>query len=595
MRNILIVCVILFLFGATTMLLPSNAGAFSLNAVPQATPERPLTEEDLSALLDTLKENLAELVGDEDKATAIVEKWDAREDLAGKSRKQVLGLLFNDLRSVVTETDIHNKVWAAWNRAPQSTAETAEPETPEKGSPREELDQYIAGLTYDANRLLSVQSTGNQPIFEKVLGRNEQRIPGSGSVTKCTRSSKSLSRNFSDIMVLQPTRGAIYPGSVIIADRGLKDGGPRAVALARAPVNLRVDLPGADNDGGFTVEQPNEANVRNAVNSALGGWNGSDSYREGHVDASGSNSNVAVAYGREQLALELGFDSNWAQGPVSGLINASSNAETTVAALMVKQVFYTVSVDAPESPGGFFADGVTAEQARAAFSSTSVPAYISSVSYGRMMMFMIKTEKRISEADAEAALKYAAGLANVNASQKAAYDSILAASEITASTFGAGGQVTTQTIRTADVARWIKDKSMSYSKTNAGVPVSYTVNFLKDNAAARVGTSIEYSAEDCRVFPNYWLEIRQNGAYMADYTVTWDEPGAPGRKQEGRFSAGNKMQVNFAGDATNIRINLRTMSDWPIVNKVLQPSELNKAYQTGGHATGPSFSVVQTK
>ncbi|MEQ1923324.1 MAG: thiol-activated cytolysin family protein [Pyrinomonadaceae bacterium] len=133
-------------------------------------------------------------------------------------------------------------------------------------------------------------------------------------------------------------------------------------------------------------------------------------------------------------------------------------------------------------------------------------------------------------------------------------------------------------------------EGLTYSKTNAGVPVSYTVNFLKDNAAARLGTAVQYAAEDCRVFLNYWLELRQNGAYMADYTVTWDEPGAPGKKEEGRYSAGNKMQVNFAGDATNIRIHLRTMSDWLIVNKVLQPQELNKCYQTFGVATSPGWN-----
>ncbi len=590
-KSTLIAGAVFLLIAAGSVWMPSSVGAFASNAVPTATPERPLTEEELSGLLDELKEGLTDLVGDENAATAIAEKWDAREDLAGKTRKQVLGILFNDLRTVVTDKGVQNSVWAAWNQAP--SPEPTDTDTPTQGSSGAALQQYIESLSYDANRLLSVQPTGNQPIFEKVLSRDEQRRPGSGTITKCSRSTKSLSRNFTDIAILQPTRGAIFPGSLVIADRGLKEGGPRAITLARAPVNLRVDLPGAENDGGFTVEQPNEANVRNAVTSALGGWNGSDSYREGHVDSSRSGSNVSVAYSREQLALGLGFDSNWAQGPVSALINASSNAESTVAALMVKQVFYTVSADAPETPAGFFADGVTAEQARAAFSSASVPAYVSSVSYGRMMMFMIKTEKRISEYEAEAALKYAAGLANVNATEKAAYDNILAASEITASTFGVGGQVTTQTIRAADVVRWIKDKTMSYSKTNAGVPVSYTVNFLKDNAAARVGTAIQYSAEDCRVLPNYWIEIRQNGAYMADFTVTWDEPGAPGRKQEGRYSAGNKMQVNFPGDATNIRMHLRTMSDWLIVNKELQPNELNKIYQTGGHATGPNFSVVQ--
>ncbi len=571
------------------MFVPSNVAGHSQYAVPQATPEIPLTEDELSGLLDSLKEGLAELVGDEDKATAIAEKWDAREDLAGKTRRQVLGLLFNDLRSVVTDKTVQNNVWAAWNAAPEPAADGTATQEPSGGG----IGEYIESLEYDANQLLSVQQTGNQPMFEKVLRRDEQRTPISAAIVKCTRSSKSVSRNFNEIMIMQPTRGAVYPGSVVVADRGLKDGGPRAVSLPRAAVNLRVDLPGAADDGVFSVEQPNEASVRNALNAALGGWNGSGSYREGQVDTSRSKSSVSVAYSREQLGLGLGFDADWVQGPLSGFLNLNSDSETTVATLMVKKVFYTVSVDAPESAAGFFADGVTAEQAQAAFSSTAPPAYVSSVSYGRVMMFRIKTGERISASEAESALKYAAGLANVNAAQKTAYDNILASSEITAATLGVGGQVTSNVIGAADIARSIKGPSMTYSKANAGVPVSFTVNFLKDNAAATVGATTQYGAEDCRTFPNYWLKLIQNGAYSAVFTVTWDEPGRQGSVHKGDLLGGFQMVVHIPGDATNVRMHLRTVSDWLIVNKVMQPDELNKTYETAGVATGPSYRVLK--
>lgn len=588
MRNNVVVFALVLALMVTALFVPSNVGAHSSKAVPQATPETPLSEDELSTLLDSLKEGLAGLVGDEDKATAIAEKWDAREDLAGKTRKQVLGLLFNDLRTVISDRALQNSVWAAWNSAPQQ-----EPKTTTSNG-REALDEYISSLEYDADSLLSVQSTGDQPMFEKVLGQQEQRVPASGKVTKCTRATRSLSANFDDIMILQPTRGTIFPGSLVIADRSLKDGGPRAIpSLARAPISLRVDLPGASDKGSFSVEQPSEANVRTSLNGILSGWNNSGSYREGHGDTNRSTSKIAVSYSRDQTAIGLGFDSNWVQGPLSGLLNSNSNLENTVATLLVKQVFYTVSVNAPESPAGFFAEGVTAEQAQAAFSSASVPAYIGSVSYGRLMMIRIKTENPVSAADAAAALKYAAGLGNVSPSSKPKYDNILATSEITASTVGVGGLVTADTITAADIARRIKGGPMAYSKANAGVPVSFTVNFLKDNAAARLGATTEYSSQDCREFPNYWLEIQQHGWYMADYTVTWDEPGTPGKKQEGRYSAGNKMQVNFPGDATNIRIYLRTMSGVPIVDKILQPSELNKAYRTDGTAVTTSFGLVQ--
>lgn len=565
--------------------------ATSTNAVPVATPERTLTEDELSVLLNELKEGLADLVGDEEKAATIAAKWDSREDLGEKTRKQVLGLLFSDIQSIVTDKTIQNSVWTAWNQTAQTEPETSMTVAPVSNPDQEansDLEPYISDLSYDANRLLSVQPTGSGSMLEKILSRDEMRRPNGGSVTKCSRSTKSLSQNFTDITTLQPTRGAIYPGSLVIADRGLMDGGPRAIAgLARAPIALRIDLPGAANDGSFTVNQPSDGSVASSINSVLGGWNNSGGYREEHFDPARSGSKSTAAYSREQAAIGLGFNSDWAQGPVSALINNTTNGEKNVVGLLVKQVFYTVSVDAPESPAGFFANGVTAAQARAAFSSTSVPAYVSSVSYGRVMIFQMQTEKTVSAAEAEAALKYAAGLANASGNEKATYDNILAGALITGSMIGAGGQVTTETLRAASISVWIKSKSMTYSKTNAGVPVSYTVNFLKDNAAARLGTAVQYIAEDCRVFPNYWLELRQNGAYMADYTVTWDEPGAPGKKEEGRYSAGNKMLVHFAGDATNIRIHLRTMSDWLILNKVLQPHELNKCYQTHGIATSP--------
>ncbi|HMT07795.1 MAG TPA: thiol-activated cytolysin family protein [Pyrinomonadaceae bacterium] len=585
--SILVFAVVL-LFVTTVVWVPSNVDASVNGAFPTSTPEKPLSEDELSGLLDQLKEGLAELVGDEEKATAIAEKWDAREDLAGKTRRQVLELLFNDLGSVVVDKAVQNRVWAAWNAAPVPAAdETSTQKTSGNG-----LAEYIESLDYDASSLLSVQSTGNQPMFEKVLRSEDQRIPGDGRITKCTRSSKSVSRNFNEIMILQPTRGAVYPGSVIIADRGLKYGGPRAISLPRAPVNLRVDLPGAANAGVVSVEQPNEANVRNAVNAALGGWNGSGSYREGQVDASRSKSTVSVAYSREQLGLGLGFDADWTQGPLSAFLNLNSNSETTVATLMVKKVFYTVSVDAPESPAGFFADGVTGEQAQAAFSSTAPPAYVSSVSYGRVMMFRIKTGERISASEAESALKYAAGLANVSASQKTAYDNILASSEINAATLGVGGQVTTNAVSAADIARSINGPSMTYSKANAGVPISFTVNFLKDNAAATVGATTQYGAEDCRTYPNYWLKLVQNGAYSAVFTVTWDEPGRQGSEHKGDLLAGFQMVVQIPGDATNVRMHLRTVTDWLIVNKVMQPNELNKTYETIGVATGPSYRLV---
>jgi len=585
---------------------------FCFSTLAQTNPNDQLDEEGLGALVEKLKTVLAEQVEDEETQTSITEKWDARmEKLVGKTVRQVVELLLADVKSVIKDAEIINQLKENFTAAVNDSEPTTQPEPPEpsekplnKPNPPTQpnsnrtLGQYIRGLNYNPVSLLAVQSTGNQPMFEKVLNRGEMmRKPGSGTITRCTRTPKNLSRNYDEIAILQPTRGVIYSGALIFADKELVNGSPRPLTgLPRVPLNLRLDLPGSEDNGKFTVDDPTEDNVQSAVNQALDSWNNSSNFQNGYVNQSRSNHNSTIVYSSAQFALGLGFNELWAQGPVSAQFRNTSDSEKNVVAVALKQVFYSITVDSPQTPEGFFDSSVTAEQAQAVFSSTSVPGYISSINYGRIIMFRMETDKSTRAIDAEAALQYAAGLVSVGGEMKTKYDNILKTSEITAVTFGANGQVETENVSAGALIAIIRGKNAVYSKSNPGVPISYTVKFLKDNAVAKLGTATDYVEEKCETLNNLWIEIRQNGAYMADYTVTWDEPGnnlsAPAvqKKEEGRYSAGNKMQVNFPGDATNIRVNLRTMSGWGILDTVLLPADLNKCYQTFGVATGPGWN-----
>ncbi len=85
------------------------------NAKPQPTPpvEKPLDEDAAAALAGKLKEGLAAEIADQDALAAIDEKWKARS-LAGKTRTEIMTLLFNDLKSVITEEETQNKIWTSW-------------------------------------------------------------------------------------------------------------------------------------------------------------------------------------------------------------------------------------------------------------------------------------------------------------------------------------------------------------------------------------------------------------------------------------------------------------------------------------------------
>ena len=122
--------------------------------------------------------------------------------------------------------------------------------------------------------LLAVQGDGGTLIVDKEKDKKSERKIGNAKIIRCTRTSRSLSKNFEDVAILQPTQGVIYPGALIYADQELVDGKPRPLSeLGRAPINLRLDLPGLEDEGSFTVADPSDGKVQSALNKALNFWN----------------------------------------------------------------------------------------------------------------------------------------------------------------------------------------------------------------------------------------------------------------------------------------------------------------------------------
>ena len=78
------------------------------------TSDKPLNAQQLANLKTGLKqvvqENLAVAETDGKKYAAVTQKWDARKDLAGKSKTQVIDLLFLDVKSVVTDSGMQYQI-----------------------------------------------------------------------------------------------------------------------------------------------------------------------------------------------------------------------------------------------------------------------------------------------------------------------------------------------------------------------------------------------------------------------------------------------------------------------------------------------------
>jgi hypothetical protein len=106
---------------------------FSFSAMAQTKQEKPLNAEAVSALVQELTDGLPDLIADENQVAEITEKWDEREGLAGKTRTQILNLLFADVKSVVADKNIQDEIWASWKEAGMDGEEEQEtPPSPDK-------------------------------------------------------------------------------------------------------------------------------------------------------------------------------------------------------------------------------------------------------------------------------------------------------------------------------------------------------------------------------------------------------------------------------------------------------------------------------
>lgn len=134
---ILALAVVVTMFGPTGKTV--NAASERTAAKPAPTP---LRADAAAALLQQLKDSLADNL-EEDAINEIQAKWD-RQILTGKTREQILKLLFDQLKTVVEDEETQNTIWESWQTIGAEEEPHGDgPETP-PSSPVLPLPEYEA-------------------------------------------------------------------------------------------------------------------------------------------------------------------------------------------------------------------------------------------------------------------------------------------------------------------------------------------------------------------------------------------------------------------------------------------------------------------
>ena len=352
------------------------------------------------------------------------------------------------------------------------STEIAEP-APEGNS----IDDYIESLPY-----LPVAAA---EVEEGTIGAASREGDYS-----CTKQNLKETRQFDRIVAYAANSDSMYPGSIVSADSVLT-GLFTQIVLPRAPATISVSLENLAGGKTAVIADPSLSSYRDALAGIL------DTEITGSTPAN-LYSEIEEVHTKEQLDMALGVQASWGLGVASLKTSFDFSKTETRSRYVVKytQAYYTVDLDAPASPSALLAPETKLEEVQDKMDETRPPVYVSSVTYGRMVLFTFESEYSATEMGAALEFAYSGGV-DVKGDVSVTYKDMISKSKITAFILGGDAGTAVRTIDSYEsLIQFIKSGG-NYSKDSPGAPIAYKLSYLKDNSPARMSFTTDYEVKDC--------------------------------------------------------------------------------------------------
>jgi|GEM_PF-167333 len=88
---------------------------FSFSAIAQTTIDKPMEAKALADLVKEFKGIVLRITPDKSESKLVSEKWDKRKDLAGKTKNEVIELLFSDVKSVIKDSGTQYQIYSMFS------------------------------------------------------------------------------------------------------------------------------------------------------------------------------------------------------------------------------------------------------------------------------------------------------------------------------------------------------------------------------------------------------------------------------------------------------------------------------------------------
>jgi thiol-activated cytolysin len=339
------------------------------------------------------------------------------------------------------------------------------------------IDDYIASLPYLPVDPVEITAGQNSPEARE-------------GDYQCTTQNLRETRQYDRIVAYAANSDSLYPGAIVGADSVLS-GLFTQIVLPRAPSTISVSLENLEGAKSAELAEPSLSTYREALAGIL------DTQITGSTPAN-LYSEIEEVHSETQLDMALGVQASWGLGVASLKTSFDWSKQEVRSRHVVRytQAYYTVDLDAPESPSALLRSDVTLDEVKEKMDAQRPPVYVSSVTYGRMVVFTFESEYSAEEMGAALEFAYSGGI-DVSGDISVTYKDIISRSKITAFILGGSAGEAVKTIDSYEALVAFIKQGGNYSKDSPGAPIAYKLNYLKDNSPARMSFTTDYDLKEC--------------------------------------------------------------------------------------------------
>ncbi len=380
--------------------------------------------------------------------------------------------------------------------APGADAGSVDPGTGSSGNDPADGGGLVGDAGQSPNDYLTSLPAWPEPLADSNTATGEastEYLTGTDSVQyKCTTTPYSLTDTPEKVVSFDPTVDVLWPGA-LVQGKSYQSGLLEALPInKRAPIT--VSIPGLLFEGNNrVVEQPSVATVGAAIGEIIGA-----AVDKGVAASSSISYQQTTAYSSQQAALSLGVSATYLGGSVDATLDLSASSDMHSVIGYFVQNMFTVTVPQPAAPGEFFSADLTGADMQNAVNQgwigpDNLPVYVSSVTYGRIMMFSITSRATSQEIQAALNAQYNGGVASGAVSAK--YSELMANGSTVFKVVTVGGDAANAVamISSGDPSAFF-DSAPALSTAK---PISYELRNLGNNSSAKLSETTAYNVKTC--------------------------------------------------------------------------------------------------